>query len=136
MSELLEKILDHKNLTQACREICANGTMIEECDGAGREDWEALKDQLRQRSYTPKTNPHAVTDRIIQQGIAQILSPVCAPAFSENCYGHCPGKSREMAVRELLPHGNVSINTGLQPGEAIATSGLRFLSDGMKVKIQ
>lgn len=102
MSELLEKILDHKNLTQACREICANGTMIEECDGAGREDWEALKDQLRQRSYTPKTNPQAVTDKIIQQGIAQILSPVCAPAFSENCYGHCPGKSREMAVRELL----------------------------------
>lgn len=43
---------------------------------------------------------------------------------------------REVAVRELLPHGNVSINTGLQPGEVIATSGLRFLSDGMKVKIQ
>lgn len=43
---------------------------------------------------------------------------------------------RKVTVSELLPHGHVSIASGLQPGEIIATSGLRFLSDGMKVKIQ
>lgn len=43
---------------------------------------------------------------------------------------------RKVTVSELLPHGNVSIASGLQPSEVIATSGLRFLSDGMKVKLQ
>ena len=43
---------------------------------------------------------------------------------------------RKVSVSKLLPHGNASITAGLQPGEIVATSSLRFLSDGMKVKIQ
>lgn len=43
---------------------------------------------------------------------------------------------RKVSVSKLLPHGNAGITAGLQPGEIVATSNLRFLSDGMKVKIQ
>lgn len=43
---------------------------------------------------------------------------------------------RKVTVSELLPHGYVCIDSGLQAGEIVATGGLRFLSDGMKVKIQ
>ena len=43
---------------------------------------------------------------------------------------------RKVTVGSLLPHGNAGITAGLQPGEIVATSSLRFLSDGMKVKIQ
>ena len=35
----------------------------------------------------------------------------------------------------MLPDGLVQIADGLQIGETLATSGLRFLSDGMKVDI-
>lgn len=41
---------------------------------------------------------------------------------------------RKVSVSKLLPHGNAGITAGLQPGEIVATSSLRFLSDGMKVK--
>ena len=43
---------------------------------------------------------------------------------------------RKVTVSSLLPHGNAGITAGLQPGEIVATSSLRFLSDGMKVKTQ
>ncbi len=42
---------------------------------------------------------------------------------------------RKVTVNELLPQGYVSIASGLQTGETVITSGLRFLSDGMKVRI-
>lgn len=42
---------------------------------------------------------------------------------------------RKVAVQELLPHGNVAIASGLHPQEIIATSGLRFLSEGAHVQI-
>lgn len=43
-----------------------------------------------------------VMDRVIQQGIAQVISPMCEPLFSENSYGFRPNRSCEMAIREML----------------------------------
>ena len=37
-----------------------------------------------------------------RQSIAQIISPMCEPLFSENSYGFRPNRSCEMAIRELL----------------------------------
>ena len=42
---------------------------------------------------------------------------------------------REVTKGDLLPDGQVCIRAGLSTGETFATSGLRFLSDGMKVKL-
>ena len=36
---------------------------------------------------------------------------------------------------ELLPDGTMSVTSGLSAGETVAVSGLRFLSDGMKIRI-
>ena len=47
-----------------------------------------------------------VMDRVIQQGIVQVISPMCEPLFSEWSYGFRPSKSCEMAIRQLLVYLN------------------------------
>ena len=42
---------------------------------------------------------------------------------------------RQVKKGNLLPNGYIIIIEGLQDNETVATSGLRFLSDGMKVTI-
>jgi len=42
---------------------------------------------------------------------------------------------RKVTKGDLLPSGKVLITKGLSTDETIATSGLRFLSDGMEVEI-
>lgn len=42
---------------------------------------------------------------------------------------------RNVTLGTLLPGGGYTVTTGLQSDEVIATSSLRFLSEGMKVKI-
>ncbi len=133
MSEWLEKILDKKNMNEAYKKVCANkgaggvdGMEIEELDGYIRENWDSIKEQIRERGYTPqpvrrveipkpngskrKLGIPTVMDRVIQQGIAQVISPVCEPLFSEHSYGFRPSRSCEMAVREML----VFLNEGYE----------------------
>ena len=43
---------------------------------------------------------------------------------------------RKVVAGDLTPNGWISINSGLQENETIANSGLRFLSDGMKVSVK
>ncbi len=125
MSELLEKILDKKNMNEAYKKVCANkgaggvdGMETEELDGYIRENWDSIKEQIRKRSYKPqpvrrveipkpngskrKLGIPTVMDRVIQQGIAQVISPMCEPLFSEHSYGFRPNRSCEMAIREML----------------------------------
>ena len=45
-------------------------------------------------------------DRVIQQGIVQVISPMCEPLFSEWSYGFRPNRSCEMAIRQLLVYLN------------------------------
>ena len=40
---------------------------------------------------------------------------------------------RKVKKGDLLPDGYVTITEGLRPDETVATSGLRFLSNGMKI---
>lgn len=39
-----------------------------------------------------------VLDRLIQQAILQVLTPICDPTFSENSYGFRPGRSAHGAI--------------------------------------
>lgn len=133
MSELLEKILDKKNMNEAYKKVCANkgaggvdGMKLSELDEYIRENWDSIKEQIRKRSYTPqpvrrveipkpngskrKLGIPTVMDRVIQQGIAQVISPMSEPIFSENSYGFRPNRSCEMAIREML----VFLNEGYE----------------------
>lgn len=42
---------------------------------------------------------------------------------------------RKVILGELLPNGKVEVKDGLQAGDKVAVSKLRFLSDGMPVDI-
>ena len=41
-----------------------------------------------------------VTDRLIQQALGQVLTPMFDPDFSDNSYGYRPGRSAQQAVRQ------------------------------------
>ena len=133
MSELLEKILDKRNMNEAYKKVCANkgaggvdGMETSELDGYIRENWDSIREQIRARSYKPqpvrrveipkpngskrKLGIPTVMDRVIQQGIAQVISPMCEPLFSDHSYGFRPNGSCEMAIREML----VFLNEGYE----------------------
>ncbi len=44
-------------------------------------------------------------------------------------------KKRKITTGEWLANGRITVTTGLQPGENVAISGLRFLSEGTPVQI-
>jgi group II intron reverse transcriptase/maturase len=46
-----------------------------------------------------------VKDRIVQQGIAQVLTPIYEPLFTDGSYGYRPGKSAQDAIRRILEYG-------------------------------
>ena len=125
MSELLEKILEKKNMNEAYKKVCANkgaggvdGMELEELDGFIRKNWNSIREQIRGRSYKPqpvrrveipkpngskrKLGIPTVMDRVIQQVIAQIISPMCEPLFSDHSYGFRPNRSCEMAIKDML----------------------------------
>ena len=129
MSELLEKILSKDNMNTAYKRVCANKgaggvdeVTVEELGDYIKENWESIREQIRRREYKPqpvrrveipkpdggvrKLGIPTVMDRVIQQGIVQVISPMCEPLFSEQSYGLRPNRSCEMAVRQLLVYLN------------------------------
>ena len=42
-----------------------------------------------------------VTDRVIQQAIAQVLTPIYEPKFSEGSYGYRPNRSAKDAILKV-----------------------------------
>ena len=125
MSELLEKILSNDNMNAAYKRVCANKgaggvdeVTTEELKDYIKENWDRIRERIRNREYKPqpvrrveipkpdggvrKLGIPTVMDRVIQQGIAQVISPMCEPMFSEWSYGFRPNRSCEIAIRQLL----------------------------------
>ena len=127
--ELLEKILDDKNLYNAYKQVYKNkgasgvdGVTVEELDVYLFQHKEEIKEQIRNLKYKPspvrrveipKENgkkrklgiPTAV-DRVIQQAIVQVITPLFEPQFSETSYGFRPNRSCEMAIIKALEYFN------------------------------
>ena len=126
--ELLEKILEDINLEKAIQQVVRNkgsngvdkmSTMDLKKVMSG-EFRNELKDSIRSRKYRPSPVlrveiPKAdggkrelgiptVIDRMIQQAILQILSPIYEPIFSETSYGFTPGRSAHMAITQALDY--------------------------------
>lgn len=129
MSELLETILSRDNMNLAYKKVCANKgaggvdeVTVEELGEYIKENWESIREQIRKREYKPKPVRRVeipkssggvrklgiptVMDRVIQQGIVQVISPMCEPLFSDWSYGFRPNRSCEMAIRQLLIYLN------------------------------
>lgn len=120
---LFEEVLASENLQKAWKQVKANkgapgidGMTIEEFPQFIREHWERIQTKLRDGSYRPSPvkriyipkpdKPYekrslgipTVLDRVIQQAIAQILSPLYEPAFSDRSHGFRPGRSAHGAI--------------------------------------
>lgn len=127
--ELLEKVLDDKNLFEAYKQVYKNkgasgvdGITVDELGVYMFKHKEEIKEQIRNRKYKPnpvrrvyipKENGDkrglgipTVVDRLIQQAIVQILSPIYEQQFSETSYGFRPNRSCEMAIIKLLEYFN------------------------------
>ena len=129
MSQLLEEILSMNNMTLAYKKVKANkgasgidGITVEEIDEYIKVHWVEIREQIRKRKYQPQPvrrveipKPNGgvrnlgipnVIDRIIEQAIAQVLTPIAEPHFSENSYGFRPGRRAQQAVIKLLEYLN------------------------------
>lgn len=127
--ELLEKVLDDKNLFKAYKQVYKNkgtsgidGITVEELGHYMYLHKEEIKEQIRNRKYKPspvrrvyipKENGDkrglgipTVVDRLIQQAIVQVLSPIYEQQFSETSYGFRPNRSCENAIIKLLEYFN------------------------------
>ena len=129
MSKLLDKILSRENMLEAYNQVKSNkgsagidGITIEEIDDYLRQNWRLTKELIKQRKYRPQPvlrveipKPNGgirqlgiptVMDRMIQQAIVQVISPICEPHFSDTSYGFRPNRSCEKAIIKLLEYIN------------------------------
>ena len=122
--ELLEAILDRRNMNKAYKRVKANkgapgidGMTIEEALPYLREHKDELIGRILRGKYTPspvrrveipkpdggirKLGIPTVIDRIIQQAISQKLMPIYEPLFSDGSYGYRPGRSAKDAISRV-----------------------------------
>ena len=123
-TQLLEDVLASDNLVRAWKRVKANkgapgidGVTIEDFAGHARQHWLRIKEQITAGRY----QPHAVRrveipkpdggkrmlgiptvmDRVIQQAVAQVLTPIFDPTFSESSFGFRPGRNAHQAIRQV-----------------------------------
>ena len=130
-NELLEEILSQDNMNLAYKRVKANkgasgidDMQVDELLQYLKENGEQIKEDIRKGKYNPKAVrrveiPKAdgskrklgiptVVDRVIQQAIAQQLSEIYEPIFSENSYGFRPNRSCHDAIlkaKEIMNNG-------------------------------
>lgn len=120
-NELLEKILSKDNMNLAFKRVKANkgasgidNMTVNELLQYLKENGKQIKESIREGKYNPKAVrrveiPKAdgskrklgiptVVDRVIQQAIAQQLSIIYEPIFSENSYGFRSNRSCHDAI--------------------------------------
>lgn len=125
----MEKILSPENIQQALRKVKANkgasgvdGIGVEEIDAYLEANWETIKEKIQKRKYKPqpvlrveipkatggtrKLGIPTVTDRVIEQAIVQIITPVVEPHLSQHSYGYRPARRAQQAIGQILDYLN------------------------------
>ena len=129
-NNLLELILRKDNLNQAYKQVKKNkgkggidGMQVEELLPFLRENQESLIQEIREGKYKPnpvrrveipketkgefrKLGVPTVVDRVIQQAIAQELSPLYEERFSENSFGFRPKRGAHDALKQCQKNVN------------------------------
>jgi RNA-directed DNA polymerase len=121
----VEYVVKRENILNAWKQVRANkgapgidGITIEEFTAYAHENWKGIKTALLNGTYRPhpvkrveipKDNGGTrnlgipvVMDRVIQQAICQVLTPVFDPHFSESSFGFRPNRSAHQAVKKVL----------------------------------
>lgn len=120
---LLEKILDRDNMNRAYKRVKFNkgkhgtdGMTVDELLPYLKENGDQLKKAITEGTYSPKPVRRVeipkgdggvrllgiptVLDRMIQQAIAQVLTPIFEKEFSEFSYGFRPNRNAHQAVKK------------------------------------
>ena len=119
---LMEIVCERDNLWLAYQRVVKNkgaagvdGIGIAEFKGHLKRHWPAIKAKLLEGGYIPQpvrrvdiAKPQGgvrtlgiptLTDRLIQQALHQVLSPIFEADFSESSYGFRPGRNAHQAVK-------------------------------------
>jgi RNA-directed DNA polymerase len=120
---LLEKILDRDNMNKAYIKVKSNkgaggidGMEVDELGQYLKENGKQLTQAIEDGKYRPnpvrrveipkeekgkvrKLGIPTVVDRVVQQAITQVLTPIFEKQFSDNSFGFRPGRSANGAIR-------------------------------------
>ena len=120
---LMEEVLSRENMMRALARVKENkgaagvdGMTVDELVPYLKAEWPRIRKELLEARYEPKPVrrvmiPKAnggerplgiptVLDRLIQQAVHQVISPVFDKDFSKSSYGYRPGKSALEAVEQ------------------------------------
>ncbi|HEX8356060.1 MAG TPA: group II intron reverse transcriptase/maturase [Segetibacter sp.] len=126
---MLEEILDIRNVQKAFKQVCANkgaggidGMQTDKLRDYLNAHWQTLRTDILKGNYQPQPvrkveipKPQGgtrmlgiptVTDRLLQQAIAQWLSPKNEGGFSKYSYGFRPGRNAHQAVLQAQAYLN------------------------------
>ena len=127
---LMEQILHKDNLNKAYKKVKSNkgaggidGMSVEELLGYLRNNQEQLIQKLKDGKYKPnpvrrveipketkgefrKLGVPTVVDRVFQQAITQVLSPIYEKQFSENSFGFRPDRGAHDALKQCQTNVN------------------------------
>ena len=122
--ELLDAVLASDNLARAWKRVKSNkgapgvdGVTIEDWPAHARAHWPTQREQIKTGRYTPQAVRRVeipkpaggkrllgiptVTDRVVQQAIAQVLTPIFEVQFSDSSFGFRPGRNAHQAIRQV-----------------------------------
>ena len=124
-SSLMKQILSSDNLNRAYLQVVRNkgaegvdGMKYTELKEHLEENGEIIKEQLRTRKYKPQPvrrveipkpdggirnlGVPTVTDRFVQQAVAQVLTPIYEEQFHDHSYGFRPNRCAQQAIITAL----------------------------------
>ncbi len=125
---LLEEALRRENLIAAHKRVMQNGgapgidgMTVEELMPFCREHWARIREELRSGRYFPQPvrkveipkpggkgirtlGIPTVLDRLIQQALLQVLTPLFDPTFSDASFGFRPGRGTHDAILRAREH--------------------------------
>lgn len=124
----MEQVLSRPNMLAAYRRVMSNkgapgvdGVTVDELWDLCRARWEAIREELLGGTYIPQPvrkveipkpggkgarmlGIPTVLDRLIQQALLQVLTPLFDPTFSESSFGFRPGRSAHQALDRAKEH--------------------------------
>lgn len=134
-SKLLEKVIDRNNLNLAYKRVKRNGgshgvdgMTVDELLPHLKQHGDQIKQDLLDGKYRPQPvrrveipkpdgkgvrllGVPSVVDRLTQQAIAQVLTPLFEKEFSDHSYGFRPGKSAHDAIIQAQVYINEGYTT-------------------------
>ena len=121
---MMEQVLASENLHAAWRRVKANagapgidGMTVEAFPAFGRRHWPRIRSALMEGTYRPAPvrrvfipkpdgsqrplGVPTVLDRLIQQALAQVLTPLFEGGFSDHSYGFREDRNAHQAIRQV-----------------------------------